>query len=105
MRTAGQGTAKHERINSILKLLLLVTGIMMTGFWVAASTAGASVNMVTFFVRSLMAAGFVFVVWVFLSVDLSALHEEAHKTAIYKIAMPIVKSDSFIALVLVMFGF
>jgi len=82
----------------LYKLILFILGIFGTGFWIACSTAGASMGLAQIFLGYLGVASICFCVWIFFAVDPAKLIARAQDTVIFKITSPILHHEYTFAL-------
>lgn len=94
LRIIERGTSVPERT---LRLILFFLLLLVTAFWAACSTAGASMELSRVMLASIGLACVCFTVWLLFVVNLEDVMEKATDTVIFKTFEPAVRSDYFTA--------
>lgn len=90
--------AQEEQAGRLLRFIFVGIAFFATVFWVACSTAGASMELSRVMFGCLGASGATFAVYVACTVDFDSFYREAQQSVIFKAAAPLLESDYFIAL-------
>jgi len=83
----------RTELERVLKLLLFSFAFVCCAFWVACSTAGASMGLSNLLYGSLAAVAVVISAWVVSVLDMEALRAKASETMIWKVAEPLMSGD------------
>jgi len=82
-------------VDRLLKLTVFLVAVIVTGFWVGASTMGASMGLSTLYWASMCVGGGVCTLWLASSLDIQHVVHNASSSVIFKICRPLLSSDWF----------